>query len=505
MTDPVFATSAQRGFRRLPTPQKPRTSSRLHRHPTNPTSGNVGVPNTSVTCRGNGTDDRHADGHVRPRRRFADWSMTVLARVLIRVFFRSIEVEDGEHLPDDGPVVLVANHTNGLVDGLLLMAALRRYPRFLGKSTLFKVPPLWPFLKLAGVIPVDRSIDAVAGDHNVSAFATSHTLLRDGGMVAVFPEGISHDEVTLQPLKTGAARIALEAADDEGAEDLVTVAVGLVYDAKARFRSRALVRVGQPVKVAQWTEAYGRDERATVRAVTEDLVAQLEHVNPSYSSWAQATQLSWIAELVVRGSHEDVSGDPGLADRVHVATCLAARQDACPESLQQLFSDFATYERDLELVGVSDAQLVTGSARRRLGLRVVWSALKVLVALPFAVLGALVHVIPFQIMKQVGKRPANEGIKATVKLLGCFVLFAATYVVVGVLAGRAYGAWAGLGAALAAPLCGFLTVRLLERVRRLGGVVEGYRIIKAHRNILGPVLAHRAAVVRDARSILPQP
>jgi 1-acyl-sn-glycerol-3-phosphate acyltransferase len=401
-------------------------------------------------------------------------------------------------------VVLVANHTNGLVDGLLLMSALRRYPRFLGKSTLFKVPPLWPFLKLGGVIPVYRSIDAVTGDHNVSAFATSHTLLRNGGMVAVFPEGISHDEVTLQPLRTGAARIALGAADGAGAEDLVTVAVGLVYDAKARFRSRALVRVGQPVKVAQWVEAYRRDERATVRAVTEDLAAQLERVNPSFTSWAQATQLSWIAELVVREPDEDPSGD-ALADRVHVAARLAAEQDTCPESLQQLFLDFATYERDLELLGLSDAQLVAGSRRRRVGLPVAWSALKVLVALPFAALGALVHVIPFQIMKPVGKRPTNEGVKATVKLLGCFVLFAATYAVVGVLVGRAYGAWAGLGAALAAPLCGFLTVRLLERVRRFGGMVEGYRIIKAHRNILGSVLAHRATVVRDARSILRQP
>jgi glycerol-3-phosphate O-acyltransferase / dihydroxyacetone phosphate acyltransferase len=431
--------------------------------------------------------------------------MTALARLLIRVFFRSVEVEDRENVTDAGPVVLVANHTNGLVDGLLLMAALRRYPRFLGKSTLFRIPPLWPFLKLAGVIPVYRSMDAVTGDHNVSAFATSHTLLRDGGVVAVFPEGISHDDVALQPLKTGAARIALEAADEVGAEDLVTVAVGLVYDAKARFRSRALVRVGQPVKVAQWAEAYRRDGRTTVHAFTEDLAMQLERVNPSFSSWAQETQLSWIAELVVRGPGEEMSGDPRLADTVHVAARLAAHQDANPDSLQQLFLDFATYERDLEQLGVSDAQLMEGSQRRRVGLRVAWSALKVLVALPFAAIGALVHIIPFQIMKQVGKRPTNEGIKATVKLLGCSLLFAATYAVVGVLVGQAYGAWAGFAAALAAPLCGYLTVRVLERVRRLGGVVEGGRILTAHRNLLGPVLAHRAAVMRDARSILQQP
>jgi glycerol-3-phosphate O-acyltransferase / dihydroxyacetone phosphate acyltransferase len=430
--------------------------------------------------------------------------MTVLARLLVRVFFRTIEIEDGENLPASGPVLLLANHTNGLVDGLLLLATLRRYPRFLGKSTLFRIAPLWPFLKLAGVIPVYRTVDAVAGDHNASAFATSQALLRRGGLVAVFPEGISHDETTLQPLKTGAARIALETVADGGAEDLVTVAVGLVYDAKARFRSRALVRVGEPVTVAQWAGNGGSDEWATVRSGTEDLGAQLSRVTPSFSSWMQAKHLSWIAEVIVRTPGGSGSTDVGLAAEVDVAERLAARQDAFPAALDELFRRFAVYERDLNVLGVNDAQLVTRLPHRR-RLALTWSALTALVALPFVAIGALVHLVPFQIMKQVGKRPTNEGVRATVKLLGCFVLFALTYAVVGVLVGRAYGALVGLVAAVAAPWCGYVAVRFGERVRRIGGVVEGYRVLPGRRAVVASALTHRAAVVTQARSLLREP
>jgi 1-acyl-sn-glycerol-3-phosphate acyltransferase len=440
--------------------------------------------------------------------------MTALGRLLIRVFFRSIEVEGGDQLPSSGPVVLVSNHTNGLVDGLLLMAALRRYPRFLGKSTLFKIAPLWPFLKLAGVIPVYRTMDAVPGDHNVSAFATSHRLLQQGGMVAVFPEGISHDEPRLQALKTGAARIALEAADGdgscgegadrEGTDGLVTVAVGLVYDAKARFRSRALVRVAAPVAMAPWVEAYRRDERATVRTFTEDLEVQLARVTPTYASWAQAEALTRLAATVVRTSGAPDGADVDLADLVSVAGRLAAlqEQEASAVPVHGLLAEFADYERDLALLGLRDRQLVAGRGVRRVGLSVLWAALQVAAAVPFAVVGILVHLIPFQIMKRVGKRPANEGIKATVKILGCFVLFALTYAVLGVLVGRAFGPWAGLGAAVAAPLCGYVAVRVLERMQRIGGMLEAARVVRRRGDVVGAVLDRRAAVVRDARAIL---
>ena len=438
-------------------------------------------------------------------RRPGDWVMTRLARLLIRVFFRRVEVEGGEHLPESGPAVLVANHINGLVDGLLLMATLRRYPRFLGKSTLFSILPLWPLLKLAGVIPVVRTSDATTGDRNVSAFATCHDILEKGGLVAVFPEGISHDEPSLQPLKTGAARIALEAGFDGGVEGVQSIAVGLVYDAKARFRSRALVRVAEPVGIGRWAGGYRADGREAVRAFTAELAAQLNTVSPTYASWAQADLLFRIAEVVVRTPGEPLPSDVELSDQVSVASSLTAVQQALGSaSLQHLLASFDTYEHDLSLLGLTDSQVVAGYSRRRLKLALVWSILKVVVALPLAAIGAVVHVLPFQIMKQVAKKPTNEGIKATVKLLGCFVSFVVVYAVVGIVVGRAYGPLVGLIAAVAAPLCGYVAVRLIERVRRIGGIVEGCRAVRVRRGVLDTVLEHRQTVTMYARDLLVQ-
>jgi 1-acyl-sn-glycerol-3-phosphate acyltransferase len=442
--------------------------------------------------------------HDRPIRRLADWGMTQLARLLVRVFFRQTELQGGEHLPEAGPVVLVANHTNGLVDGLLLMATLGRYPRFLGKSTLFRILPLWPFLKFAGVIPVRRTVDGVSADHNASAFATCHDLLDRGGVVALFPEGISHDELSVQPLKTGAARIALEAGIDGGVEDVVTVAVGLTYDSKSRFRSRALVRVGEPVRISTWADAYRTNGHDAVRQLTDELAEQLDTVTPTYSSWSQVEQLSRLAEVVVRRSEATLPSDVAMADQMEMADQLALveQQGFASSSIQALLSAFTLYERDLDLLGLNDAQVAANYSRSRLRRSLAWSALKVIVAIPFAAIGVVAHVVPFQIMKQLAKRPPNEGMKATVKLLGCTASFALVYAVLGFLVGRIEGAWAGLSVAVVVPLCGYAAVRLSERVKRMGGIVEGYRTVRERKAVILTVIAHRQMVVDAARIVL---
>jgi hypothetical protein len=131
---------------------------------------------------------------------------------------------------------------------------------------------------------------------------------------------------------------------------------------------------------------------------------------------------------------------------------------------------------------------------------------KVACALPVAAVGVIVHAVPFQIVKQLSNRPANEGIRATVKLLGCTALFSAVYVALGVVVGLFFGPWVGVTAAVLAPLCGYTALRLAERAKRVGGVIEGYRTVARRRGgALDNVLADRRRVVDAAHAVAAVP
>ena len=384
--------------------------------------------------------------------------MTGLASLLTRVFFRHVDIEGLDNLPRHGPAVVVANHTNGLVDALLLMTTLGRFPRFLGKATLFKIAPLRPFLRLAGAVPIYRPVDGAGTERNEDSFRTCRDLLARGTVIALFPEGVSHNEPALQPLRTGAARIALGSAADDGTAGVATVAVGLVYDARAKFRSRALVRVGPARPVEPWVDRYRRQPQATVREFTDDLADQLHRVVTTYRSWHEAAMLAAIAEIVAApGSGSGAAGGDGdraaggaageesacsdpvtLAERERVATLLA-RVDLDATGLgRELGAAYRSYERELALLGLTDRQ-VSAHYGHRYRLAVGWSVIKIVVALPPGLIGVAVHAVPYQIMKKVATKPQNESIKATVKLLGCAASFTATYVGLAELARRKKG------------------------------------------------------------------
>lgn len=187
-----------------------------------------------------------------------------LVRALVGLFYRRIEVSGLEHVPREGPVLLIANHNNGLVDPMVVLKALPRPVVFVAKSTLWKIPVLRSILHLLGCVPVVRKGEGEPGmslkgeERNSAAFERLASELTRGACVLIFPEGRSHSDPRLSELRTGAARVLLLSKKSP-----VVLPVGLWFEEKEIFRSNVLVKVGAPVAppadptVEAWTDAMG--------------------------------------------------------------------------------------------------------------------------------------------------------------------------------------------------------------------------------------------------------
>jgi glycerol-3-phosphate O-acyltransferase/dihydroxyacetone phosphate acyltransferase len=318
--------------------------------------------------------------------------------IALRLFFRRIEVVGVERVPAEGPLLFVLNHPNGLVDPALVFVSLPRRVSFLAKSTLFDNPIGAFVLRTFEILPVYRRIDPEARTaSNVSTFDNCFDLLRRGRCIAIFPEGISHDEPQLQKMKTGAARIALGAVSGaEPANGLKIVPVGLYYTSKTSFRSEALIRYGEIFDVEPvGLEANGEAPRQAVEELTAKIENSLRDVTLNLET---ETELDTVlrAEALFSSVFENLIFKQTLTQTVQRLQDLAAKysllERADPQKMRDLNARVTRYEDDLKASGVTTESLSvlqhpTWYVFRYLVLRVIF-----LIAFsPLAIVGAIIH------------------------------------------------------------------------------------------------------------------
>jgi 1-acyl-sn-glycerol-3-phosphate acyltransferase len=126
-------------------------------------------------------------------------------RVIMRLLGWRIRITGLEHVPADGPVVIVANHVS-YIDPLLVGLGIDRrgrMVRYLAKRELFDHWFTGPMVRGVDQIPVDRRGDAGA------ALRHGERAMAEGKLLVIFPEGTIHPSLDVTKGKTGAARLAL--------------------------------------------------------------------------------------------------------------------------------------------------------------------------------------------------------------------------------------------------------------------------------------------------------
>lgn len=169
-----------------------------------------------------------------------------ILRLIFRIYYNPTIINK-EVIPKEGPILLVCNHKH-VFDQCFIIMATKRPIRYMAKKEYFDGKFAW-FFRLAGCIPVDRSI------HDDAAKAAALEVLELDGAVGLFPEGTRNktNDKFLLDFKFGTVSMAQKTG-------ATIIPCGLTGDYVFRSKNM-MVRFGKPIKVGKNDDLAAANEK----------------------------------------------------------------------------------------------------------------------------------------------------------------------------------------------------------------------------------------------------
>jgi 1-acyl-sn-glycerol-3-phosphate acyltransferase len=220
-------------------------------------------------------------------------SLRWITGIALHWFYSDIRIVGKEKIPVDGPLLIAVNHQNALVDSLIVGWLVPRPISMTAKATLADNPFIAILFRILHVVPLRRVSDEaqrpnglpVDRSRNAGAFKEILNLLGRNGAVLIFPEGKSHNEIGLEPLKTGLARLALQARDESAIKGLKILPLGLVFEDKGTPGTVVGAHVGQVIEMDSWPDKdhtkLTEEIADRLRAVSEEVGLPQKHFSHS--------------------------------------------------------------------------------------------------------------------------------------------------------------------------------------------------------------------------------
>ncbi len=299
----------------------------------------------------------------------------------------------------------------------------------------------------------------------------------------------------------------LEAERSFGPLGIRIVPVGLLFDSKGRFRSRALVQVGEPLDLApeadlyrsaQTTEEDEEPGAEAVRTLTARIDDALRSVTVNYTSWDEARLIARAADLFAR-PELDAPGRRSLEEgfALRRAFLQGARdlQKSDPDRLAALAEEVRAYDRLLRAFDLRDDQVAARYLPQPVLRFVVTSLLRLLVHLPLAAVGTALNLLPYGVVRLIATKAEDQpDQQATLKVFPSLVAYPLLWLLEAGAIGWSWGAEWGVLAFLIALPSGYAALLFHERRRIFWREARAFLLLRTRGRAGGAAEAAGGAV-----------
>ena len=324
----------------------------------------------------------------------------------VKKSFRRYEVIGKENIPQNAACIFSANHTNTLMDALVLLSMTPEKKVFIARGDIFKKPFIAKIMHFVRILPIYRIRDGYKSvkDNNAEIIDKAADVIHDEVKLFLYPEATHRTKHSLRQLSKGIFHIALKANEEFGHEKpIYIVPTGIEYGDYFRYRSTALINIGEPINVTEYVNQHKDESEAVIMNGLRDLLTErmsklISFIPDNEENYEAIWEMTKIKSGLLDGSLEK-----RLERNQKTIKEILEWKEREPEKAKETFEKVNRFTKERKKKKIS----IYSVTKKNIGGTVLWKTLVALLGIP-AYVATAVSTLPIWLVTMILKNSFKD-------------------------------------------------------------------------------------------------
>ena len=430
-----------------------------------------------------------------------------LGNIFFRIFYK-FKYTGLENIPANKPIVWAPNHTNALIDPVIVAMTMSHKIRFYARGDVFKGRFVKWAMNSMNMSPMFRLQEGYSEiKKNDKSFEECRNLLANNKSILIFPEAICIQKRRLQPLKKGLSRIVFQTEENfEFKKDVCVIPVGLNYSNPSKFRSKLFMEIGKPISIQKYEEQYKQDKAKAINSFTKSLEQEMSKLlviikNPDNDKLVADIEAIFMHQWLKEHRKNEKNIEDQYRASKSIADMVNYLDEQNPNLIESLTTKVLTYTKKLKKYNLRDHLLRPESVNKMNIGTFILEFLMLWIGMPVYAIGLAMNFPPYYFAKKISLKKTKDieffaSIYSNIAMFLWLIYYPLQLLAVALI----FRSWSLLGIySLLVPLTAGYVLIFYPMMKKTFGRWRLLRLVRKDRNTVEELISERTAIMEELK------